>query len=117
MAEKDTKMSKAVLNELAAKYFRKKGYKAEQDITVEGTSGILRKFDLLITKGNEQHVVQTLSWKRTVGVNQVINIDKASEDIGLKKPILISEKFSSHAKAYANRKGITLLIQKNLNKY
>lgn len=105
------------LCELAARYFRKKGYKTEPNITMEGASGIPRKFDLLITKANEQHVVQALDWKRTVGVNQVINLDKASEDIGLKKPILISEKFSSHAKAYANRRGITLLAKRELNKY
>jgi hypothetical protein len=47
----------------------------------------------------------------------VIKLDKASEDIGLKKPILISEKFSSHAKAYANRKGVILLTKRELNTY
>jgi hypothetical protein len=106
-----------VLNKLAMKYFHKKGYKTERDITLEGDSGIPRKFDLLITKSNERRVVQILNWKRTVGVNVVINLDKASEDIGLKKPILISEKFSSHAKAYANRKGLILLTKRELNIY
>jgi hypothetical protein len=107
----------APLRELAAKYFRKKGYKTELDITVEGNSGIARKFDLLITKQDQRYAVQVLDWKRTVGVNLVINFDKASEDINLKKPILISEKFSSHAKSYANRKGITLLTIREMNKF
>jgi len=110
-------MSPATLNELAAKYFRKKGYKTEQNITIEGTSGMPRKFDLLIARSNEQRVVKILNWNRTVGVNIVINLDKASEDVGFKKPIIISEKFSSHAKAYANRKGILLLTKRELNKY
>jgi len=110
-------MSSATLNELAAKYFRKKGYKTEQDITIEGASGMPRRFDLLIARSNEQRVVKILNWNRTVGVNIVINLDKASEDVGLKKPIIISEKFSSHAKAYANRKGILLLTKRELNKY
>ncbi|MCK4477192.1 restriction endonuclease [Candidatus Bathyarchaeota archaeon] len=105
------------LNELAAKYFRKKGYKIEQTIILEGASGIPHKFNLLITKSNEKRVVKILNWKRTVGVNIVINFDKASEDVGVKKPIVISEKFSSHAKAYANRKGVTLLTRQKLNKY
>jgi len=109
--------SNTILNKLAMKYFDKKGYQIEQDITVEGDSGIPQKFDLLITKSNERRVVQILSWKRTVGVNVVINLDKASEDVGLKKPILISEKFSSHAKAYANRKGVILLTKRELNIY
>ncbi|MFQ6068695.1 MAG: restriction endonuclease [Candidatus Bathyarchaeia archaeon] len=105
------------LNELAAKYFHKKGYKTEPNVILEGTSGMPRKFDLIIAKSNEKRVVQIRDWKRTVGVNIVINLDKASEDVGLKKPIIISEKFSSHAKAYANRKGITLLPKRELNKY
>jgi cellulose synthase/poly-beta-1,6-N-acetylglucosamine synthase-like glycosyltransferase len=106
----------AALKDLATKYFHKKGYKTEQDIEVEGHSGILRKFDLIITKQDVRHTVHVLDWNRTVGVNQVINIDKASEDINLRKPILISEKFSSHAKSYANRKGITLLTTRDLSK-
>jgi len=105
------------LNELAAKYFRKKGYKIEQNIILEGVSGIPHEFNLLITKSNEKRVVKILNWKRTVGVNIVINFDKASEDVGIEKPIVISEKFSSHAKAYANRKGVTLLTKQKLNKY
>ena len=105
------------LYKLAMKYFKKKGYKIEQDISVEGASGIPQKFDLLIAKSNERRVVRILSWKRTVGVNVAINLDKASEDVGLKRPILISEKFSSHAKAYANRKGIILLTKRELNIY
>jgi hypothetical protein len=109
-------MTTSALKDLATKYFRKKGYKTEQDIEVEGHSGVLRKFDLIITRQDVRHTVLVLDWKRTVGVNQVINTDKASEDINLRKPILISEKFSSHAKSYANRKGITLLTTRDLNK-
>jgi len=105
------------LNNLAANYFRKKGFKTESDVVMEGVSGIPRVFDLVVTKPNEQRVVQILSWKRTVGINIVINLDKASEDVGFTKPIVISEKFSSHAKAYANRKGLTLLTRQEISKY
>lgn len=105
------------LNELAKKYFRKKGYKTEPNITLEGVSGMPHEFDLLIIRSKEQRVAKILNWKRTVGVNIVINLDKASEDVGLKKPIIVSEKFSSHAKAYANRKGVILLTKRELNKF
>ncbi len=110
-------MPPASLNSLAEKYFQQKGYKTEPNITLEGNSGIPRKFDLLISKSNEHRVVKILNWKRTVGVNVVINLDKASEDVGLRKPIVASEKFSSHAKAYANRKNILLLTRRELRKY
>jgi hypothetical protein len=105
------------LHELVHKYFRKKGYKAESSLTMEGTSGLPHEFDLVITKSNEHRAVRILDWKRTVGVNMVINFDKASEDVGLKKPIIVSNKFSSHAKAYANRKGIILLTKREVSKF
>jgi hypothetical protein len=44
----------------------------------------------------------------------IINIDKAAEDVGFPKPIIIAEKFSGHAKAYANRRGITLLSKRQI---
>jgi hypothetical protein len=110
-------MTISILNDLAEKYFHKKGYKTESEITMEGVSGMPRKFDLVISKPKEQRVVKILNWNRTVGINIVINADKDSEDVGFRKPIVISEKFSSHAKAYANRKGVTLLTKRELNKY
>jgi len=107
-------MSRVSLVELATKYFRQSGYEIERDAVLEGVSGLMRRFDIVIRKGKEQRSVWIKDWKRTVGVNIVINIDKASEDVGLLKPIMISEKFSGHAKAYANRRGITLLSKREI---
>ena len=105
------------LMELAKKYFRKKGYKVEGNISLEGFSGLTRKFDLLIQRGNERRIVWVKDWNRTVGVNIVISIDKASADVGLTRPIIVSDKFSGHAKAYANRRGITLLTKREILRY
>ncbi len=107
-------MSRSSLTSLAVKYFRQNGYQIEKDAILEGVSGLPRKFDLVIRKGRECHSVWIKDWKRTVGVNMVINIDKAAEDVGFPKPIIISEKFSGHAKAYANRRGITLLSKRQI---
>jgi hypothetical protein len=107
-------MSRLSLANLAVKYFRQNGYKIEQDAVLEGTSGLSRKFDLVLRKGREKRSVWIKDWKRTVGVNIVINIDKAAEDVGFPKPIIISGKFSGHAKAYANRRGITLLSKQQI---
>jgi len=107
-------MSAASLSDLVVTYFRQKGYKTERDTVLEGTSGLPHKFDLLIRKGNEQRLVLIRAWKRTVGVNMVINLDKAAADVGVPNPIMISEKFSGHAKAYANRRGVTLLTKREI---
>ena len=105
---------RAVLMDLALKYFRQKGYKIEQDAVREGSSGLPRKFDLFVERGKEQKLVWLRQWKRTVGVNMVINMDKAAADVGLPNPLMIAEKFSGHAKAYANRRGLILLTRRDI---
>jgi hypothetical protein len=44
----------------------------------------------------------------------IINMDKTAEDVGIPGPVMISEKFSGHAKAYANRRGVTLLTKREI---
>jgi len=103
------------LSQLAVRYFRKEGYKIEEDMTtLEGYSGLPRKFDLIVQKRHSAQGVWIRDWKRTIGVNVVINLDKASEDVGLKNPIMIGTKFSGHAKSYANRRKITLLTKQRI---
>ena len=107
-------MSRLSLANLAVKYFRQNGYQTEKDMVMEGVSGLSRQFDLIIRRGKEKRSVWIKDWNRTVGGNMVINIDKAAEDVGVPKPIIIAEKFSGHAKAYANRRGITLLSKQQI---
>ncbi len=103
------------LIELAMKYFKKMGYKIRQKkAVIEGFSGIIRKFDLIVQKGRKEQGVWVRDWKRTIGVNVIINLDKASDDVGLSNPIIIGEKFSDHAKAYANRRKIMLLTKRRI---
>jgi galactitol-specific phosphotransferase system IIB component len=97
------------------RYFKKEGYKVDQDATsFEGFSGITQKFDLVVLKGHTAQGVWLRDWKRTIGVNIIINIDKASSDVGLASPFIVGEKFSDHAKSYANRRKITLLTRQQM---
>jgi len=114
VSEEKTKERSSELPQLAIRYFKKKGYKVEQDATHEGYSGISRKFDLIVQKGRMTQAVWIRDWKRTIGVNVIINLDKASADIGLTNPVMIGEKFSDHTKAYANRRGMTLLTKRQI---
>jgi len=114
--EKEKPKSLLDLVQLATRYFKKEGYKVEQNTTkLEGFSGISRKFNLIVQKGRAAQGVWIRNWNRTIGVNIVINLDKASDDVGLSNPILIGEKFSDHAKAYANRRKITLLTKRQIS--
>jgi hypothetical protein len=102
---------------LAIRYFKANGYKIKHDATtLEGNRGIQYNFDLVVQKGRLTRAVWVKDWKRTIGVNIIINLDKASEDVGLSNPVIIGEKFSDHAKSYANRRKITLLMKREISR-
>jgi hypothetical protein len=107
--------AKLGLLDLALDYFKKEGYKVNQKNSVlEGYSGISRKFDLIVQKGRVEQGVWIRDWNRTIGVNVIIGLDTASDDVGLSSPIMIGEKFSDHAKSYSNRRKITLLTRQKI---
>jgi hypothetical protein len=107
--------SRVCIIDLAVAYFKKEGYKVNiENTALDGFSGITRKFDLIVQKGRLEQAVWARDWDRTIGVNLIINLDTASEDVGLANPIMIGEKFSDHAKSYANRRKVTLLTKQKL---
>ena len=87
---------------------------SHENATLEGFTGISRKFDLIVQKGRVEQGVWIRDWNRTIGVNLIINLDTSSDDVGLSSPIMIGEKFSDHAKSYANRRKITLLTKQKI---
>ena len=92
-------MLREPLMKLAIEYFRRRGYKIER-VGQSGASSSTgsSKIDFIIIKQDEMHPVLVKEWNRTVGVNVVINFDKASQDKRFSNPILVSEKFSEHAR-------------------
>jgi galactitol-specific phosphotransferase system IIB component len=105
----------SALVQAAVRYFRKEGYKVEENATSkEGFSGTSSNFDLIVARGRVEQGVWIRDWKRTIGVNVIINVDKACADVGLSSPIIVGEKFSDHAKSYANRRKLTLLTKRQI---
>ena len=103
------------LVDLAVQYFKKEGYKVNREDTVlDGFSGICRKFDLIVQKGRVEQGVRIRDWNRTIGVNVIIGLDTASDDVGLSNPIMVGEKFSDHAKSYSNRRKVMLLTKQKI---
>lgn len=116
--EKDqTKSGKSNLVEITIAYLKKKGFKVNyENATIEGHSGIPRHFDLVVEQKDQHHerAVWIRDWNRTIGVNVIITLDTTSEDAGLTNPIMVGEKFSDHAKSYANRRKIELLTKQKI---
>jgi len=99
--------------ELTVEYFTRRGYEVRKD---EGREefGESPQFDLVVSKRKEVHPVRVRDWNRTVGVNIVINLDQACQGARFQSPILVAEKFSEHAKAYATRRGIMLVTKSEM---
>ena len=115
MSGEETAKPRSQLMDLAMQYFKKEGYKVnQQDASLDGFSGTSRRFDLIVQKGRVEQGVRIRDWNRTIGVNVIISLDTASDDVGLSSPIMIGEKFSDHAKSYSNRRKITLLTRQKI---
>jgi hypothetical protein len=113
--QEDKPKSASELVQAAVRYFKKEGYRVNQNAApLEGFSGVSRGFDLIVQKGRVEQGVWVRDWNRTIGVNVIINVDKACEDVGLSSPIIVGDKFSDHAKSYANRRKITLLTKRQI---
>ena len=116
MATEAGSKPKSHLMDLAVQYFKKEGYKVNhENAALEGFSGISRKFNLIVQKGRLEQGVWIRDWNRTIGVNVIIGLDMASDDVGLSNPIMIGEKFSDHAKSYSNRRKVTLLTRQKIS--
>lgn len=111
----DQTANRSRLLEIAIVYFKKKGFKINcENATREGYSGIPRHFDLILQKNHNEQGVWIRDWNRTIGINVIIALDTATEDVGLSEPIIVGEKFSDHAKFYAKRKKIELLTKQKI---
>jgi hypothetical protein len=118
MSGEEGTQQRSQLIDLAVDYFKKEGFKVNsENVMLEGNSGVLRHFDLIVQKGRLEQGVWVRDWNRTIGVNVIINLDTASEDVGLSSPIMIGEKFSDHAKSYSNRRKISLLTKQKIGTF
>jgi len=107
-------MRRPPLRELAVRYFRRLGYSVETDVELDDVAGKIHKVDMLIRKGDEVRPVWIKDWRRTVGVNVIINVDLEAEELGLGRPVVIGSRFSDRARSYASRKGVLLLTPSDL---
>ncbi|HEW89911.1 MAG TPA: hypothetical protein ENG43_01030 [Candidatus Bathyarchaeota archaeon] len=107
-------MRRLPLRELAARYFKRLGYAIETDVEVDDVAGKAHKLDMLVRREGEVRPVWIKDWRRTVGVNVIINVDLEAEELGLGKPIVVGNRISDRARSYASRRGILLLTPGDL---
>jgi hypothetical protein len=95
------------LEDLAVKYFTTRGYEINKNMNKN-----LKYY--LLYKRKKNYLLAIKNWNRTVGVNIIINIDKDLQRNNISNAIVVAEKFSEHARAYANRRGIKLLTKSEI---
>ncbi|MFX0097225.1 MAG: restriction endonuclease [Candidatus Hodarchaeota archaeon] len=107
-------MQKRSLKELAVEFFETQGYKVTEDEIVKSKYSI----DLLIKEREDiLHGVVVKDWKRTVGVNVLLRLDRAISKAGLQQGIVVGPSFSSHARSYANKRKIKLITYSEVRKH
>ncbi len=118
MSAEEQSKPRSHLADIAIQYFKKEGYKVNsENVMMEGHSGVIRHFDLIVQKGRVEQCVWIRDWNRTIGVNVIINLDTASDDVGLSNPFMVGEKFSDHAKSYSNRRKMNLVTRQKIDSF
>lgn len=107
MTDEKIPLRKRELGYLVNMYFRTHYPNCKKDVEIKGKSKKW-KFDILLEKENgERYGVVVKDWVRTLGVNQVRQLQKACHDIPLEGGVLISNAFSPSAISFGNRFGIS----------
>jgi len=105
-------MNRIPLEQLARRYFKRFGYEIIDIDTIKTKTDIF-KINFIVRRHGEDKLVIIKDWRRTVGVNKVIDADLISIASGY-KVVLVARKFSSRARKYAERRGVELLDEYDL---
>jgi hypothetical protein len=104
----NAEMRKAELGTIVETYFRqKKDVEFATNVELQGQSKKWKLDYVLTAADGGRFGVMIKDWDRTLGINQIRQIQKACYDIPLDGGIIISNAFSPSAVSYAKRYGIS----------
>lgn len=109
---------KPSLHEIATKFFQKRKFELQENVTLLGESGKKHKIELIAKIDSDvlfnKIAIKILDWKRSVGVDRLIRFERILNDLNGMKGMMISNEFSTSAKNFAKRRGIVVYSRKNL---
>jgi hypothetical protein len=106
------------LRELVRQYFSRKYDYSEPSVPIRGKSGQKWKFDAIITYNDQKYGVFIRDWDRSIGVNQIRQLEKACRDTKCDGGIIVGRLFSAHAENFGENLGIQVIDQCTLaNKF
>ncbi len=110
---------KLTLKELSRAFFGKKFAYQEPDTPIKGRSGHKWKFDAIVTYNEQKYGLFVREWNRSIGVNQIRQLEKACRDTKCAGGIIVGDMFSSNAEIFGENLGIQIVdratLQQKLN--
>ncbi len=97
------------LKELTETFFSRKFEYSVPEAPIKGRSGQKWKFDALINYNDQQYGVFIREWNRSIGVNQIRQLEKACRDLSLAGGLIIGDTFSSNAEIFGENLGIQVI--------
>ncbi|MHA1745534.1 MAG: restriction endonuclease [Promethearchaeota archaeon] len=104
------------LTDLAHQFFSRK-YECiipPPDSTIRGRSGQKWKFDMILKFNDQNYGIFVRSWNRSIGVNQIRQLEKACRDTKFAGGLIVGNQFSSNAEIYGENLGIQIVDRATL---
>lgn len=103
------------LNELAYRYFTRKGVDLAFNIQLKRDDGKKQKVDIITTdKVGDKTAVLVVNWNRSIGVNVIRKLSRIVQGTPMKTGILIGKTFSEHSRRFARDYEVKLLSKSKM---
>jgi hypothetical protein len=105
------------LRDLTREYFSRKYQYSELQQTIRGKSGAKWKFDAMIDYNGKKFCVFIRDWDRSIGVNQIRQLEKACRDTqsqGIVGGVIVGNQFSGMAENFSENLGVQVVDRSTL---
>ncbi len=102
------------LTELTKKFFSRKYEYIIPESPIRGKSGQKWKFNAFVVYENQKYGVFIREWNRSIGVNQIRQLEKACRDTKCAGGIIVGDTFSCNAEIFGENLGIQVVERSTL---
>ena len=114
ICEKKMMETELSLTELTKKFFSRKYEYIIPDAPIRGRSGQKWKFNAFVVYENQKYGVFIREWNRSIGVNQIRQLEKACRDTKCAGGIIVGDTFSCNAEIFGENLGIQVVERSTL---
>ena len=114
ICEKKMMETELSLTELTKKFFSRKYEYIIPDAPIRGRSGQKWKFNAFVMYENQKYGVFIREWNRSIGVNQIRQLEKACRDTKCAGGIIVGDTFSCNAEIFGENLGIQVVERSTL---